>query len=182
MLNPNAKLKPISVAEKIIKGTGHEMSNAVLYGVAEDGSYFELDRAPDVYDLLDRDYPYHDIVGLAVHTTGWAAPLNKDGGVDGQPSKHPERRRVALVTVKTAEGVFSALSFADNPDELITDENGSGQLSDALQECLLKMIWKGFWDLVEDSDGAIFGEYLESPDENNFGVAQESAVGEDHDF
>jgi hypothetical protein len=86
------------------------------------------------------------------------------------------------VTVKTAESVFSALSFADNPDELITDENGSGQLSDALQECLLKMIWKGFWDLVEDSDGAIFGEYLESPDENNFGVAQESAVGEDHDF
>ena len=138
MLNANAKLKPASVAEKIIKGTGHEMSNAILYGVTKDGSYFELGRAPDVYDLLDGEYPCTGIVGLAVHTTGWAAPLNKDGGVDGQPSKHPERRRVALVTVKTAEGVFSALSFADNPDELITDENGSGQLSDALKKCLLR--------------------------------------------
>ena len=134
----NAKLKPVSVAEKIIKGTGHEMSNAILYGVTEDGSYFELGRASDVYELLDREYPYNDIVGLAVHTTGWAAPLNKDGGVDGQPSKHPERRRVALATVLTAEGMYSALSFADNPDEIITDENGSGQLSDALKECLVR--------------------------------------------
>ena len=182
MLNPNAKLKPISVAEKIIKGTGHEMSNAVLYGVAEDGSYFELDRAPDVYDLLDRDYPYHDIVGLAIHTTGWAAPLNEHGEADGPPSKHPERKRVALVTVKTVEGFGSALSFADKPDEIITDEKGDGKLADALQECLLKMMWKGFWDLVENSDGPIFGEYLESPESDSFGIAEESATGVDHDF
>jgi len=182
MLNANAKLDPVSVAEKIIKGTEHIMFDAVLYGVTEDGSYLELGRAPDMYDLLDREYPYNDIVGLAVHTTGWAAPLNKDGGVDGQPSKHPERKRVALVTVMTAEGMCSALSFADNPDELITDDKGEGQLSDALKECLLKMMWQGFWALVEDSDGPIFGEYLESPDTDNFAVAEESTVEEDHDF
>jgi len=29
MLNANAKLDPVSVAEKIIKNTGHEMHNAV---------------------------------------------------------------------------------------------------------------------------------------------------------
>jgi hypothetical protein len=132
-------MKPISVAEKIIKDTGHEMSNAVLYGVTEDGSNFELGRAPDLYDLLDNTYSSKGVVGLAVHTTGWAAPLNKEGGVDGQPSKHPERRRVALVTVMTTEGMGSALSFADDPDEIITDDSGTGQLSDALKECLLRL-------------------------------------------
>ena len=139
MLNANAKLDPVSVAEKIIKGTGHEMHNAVLYGVSEDGSYSELDRAPDIYDLLGREYPYTGLVGLAVHTTGWAAPLNSDGEVEGAPSKHPERRRVALVAVMTAEGMGSALSFADDPDEIITDSSGTGQLSDALKECLLRL-------------------------------------------
>jgi len=181
MLNANAKLNPISIAEEMIKGTEHWMTNAILYGVNEDGSYLELDSAPDIYDLLGREYPYTGLVGLAVHTTGWAAPLNEHGESDGQPSKHPERRRVALVTVKTAEGLGSALSFADNPDEIVTDDHGEGDLSDALQECLLKMMWQGFWALVEDSDGPIFGEYLESPDTDNFAVAEESTVG-DHDF
>jgi hypothetical protein len=132
-------ITPISVAENIIKNTGHEMSNAVLYGVTEDGSNFELGRAPDVYDLLDGEYPSAGVVGLAVHTTGWAAPLNSDGEVEGAPSKHPERRRVALVAVMTAEGMGSALSFADDPDEIITDSSGTGQLSDALKECLLRL-------------------------------------------
>ena len=182
MLNANVKLDPVSVAEKIIKNTRHEMNNAVLYGVTDDGSNFELGRAPDVYDRLDEKYPKTGVVGLAVHTTGWAAPLNEHGESDGQPSKHPERRRVALVTVKTVEGFGSALSFADNPDEIITDEKGDGKLADALQECLLKMMWKGYWDLVENSDGPIFGEYLESPDTDICGVAKELALGEDHDF
>jgi len=132
-------ITPISVAENIIKNTGHEMTNAVLYGVTEDGSNFELGRAPDVYDLLDGEYPSAGVVGLAIHTTGWAAPLNSDGEVEGAPSKHPERRRVALVTVMTAEGMGSALSFADDPDEVITDSSGTGQLSDALKECLLRL-------------------------------------------
>jgi hypothetical protein len=132
-------ITPISVAENIIKNTGHEMSNAALYGVTEDGSNFELGRAPDVYDLLDGEYPSTGVVGLAIHTTGWAAPLNSDGEVEGAPSKHPERRRVALVTVMTAEGMGSALSFADSPDELITESSGTGQLSDALKKCLLRL-------------------------------------------
>ena len=42
--------------------------------------------------------------------------------------------------------------------------------------------WQGGWAIVENSDGAIFGEYLESSDTDSFGVAEESTVGEDHDF
>lgn len=134
------KQTPISVAEKIIKNTRHEMNNAVLYGVTEDGSNFELGRAPDVYHLLDEKYPKIGVVGLAIHTTGWAAPLNSDGEAEGQPSKHPDRRRVALVSVVTTEGMGSALSFADDPNEIITDSNGAGQLADALKECLLRLL------------------------------------------
>ena len=158
------------------------MHNAVLYGVFENAFYFELDRAPDIYDLLDREYPSKGIIGLAVHTTGWAAALDSDSGFEGPASMHPERRRVALVTVKTVEGLGSALSFADDPGKIITDDKGGEKLSDALQECLLKMMWQGYWALVEDSDGAILGEYLESPDVDSFEVTEESTVGEDHDF
>lgn len=131
----NAKLKPVSVAEKIIKGTGHEMSNAILYGVTEDGSYFELGRASDVYELLDREYPYNDIVGLAVHTTGWAAPLDSDGESEGPASKHPDRRRIAMVAVLTTESMGSAMSIADDPDKILTEEVVAGALADALKEC-----------------------------------------------
>ena len=182
MLNANAKLNPVTVAEEIIKNTGHEMCNAVLYGVTKDGSYSELDRAPDIYDLLDQEYPYHDIVGLAVHTTGWAAPLNEHGESDMPPSKHPERRRVALVTVKTVEGFGGALSFADNPDEIKTDKKGDGKLADALQECLLKMMWQGYWELVEAGHGPFLDEYLESLDLDSFEVIEESTAVNDHDF
>ena len=151
MLNANVKLDPVSVAEKIIKGTGHEMHNAVFYGVSEDGSYSELDRAPDIYDLLGREYPYTGLVGLAVHTTGWAAPLNEHGESDGRPSKHPEPRRIALVLVITAEGDAYALSFADDPDDLEIDEGSDdGDLFHALRQCLSRISRQ-----MEDFDGLL---------------------------
>ena len=90
-----------------------------------------------------------------------------------QMTDTPERDEAFTEVVST---------LADSLFLILSDDKGEGQLSDALQECLLKMMWKGFWDLVENSYGPIFGDYLEGPDENNFGVAQESAVGEDHDF
>ena len=65
-----------------------------------------------------------------------------------------------------------ASTLADSQFLILPDEKGAGKLSDALQECLLKMMWKGYSELVEASDGAIFGEYLESPDMDSFGVAK----------
>ena len=73
-------------------------------------------------------------------------------------------------------------TLADSLFLILSDDKGDGKLADALQECLLKMMWKGFWDLVENSDGPIFGEYLESPETDSVGVAKESTAGEDHDF
>ena len=149
MLNANTKLKPISIATELIKGTGHAMDNAVVYGVTKDGSSFELGRGANVYDLLEGEFPSVGIVGLAVHTTGWAAPLNADGEADGRPSKHPERRRIALVLVITAEGDASALSFADDPDDLELDEGSDdGDLFHALRKCLSRISRQ-----MEDFDG-----------------------------
>ena len=73
-------------------------------------------------------------------------------------------------------------TLADSLFLVLSDDKGEGQLSDALQECLLKMMWQGYWALVENSEGGIFGEYLESPETDSVGVAKESTVGEDHDF
>ena len=73
-------------------------------------------------------------------------------------------------------------TLADSLFLVLSDDKGEGQLSDALQECLLKMMWQGYWALVENSEGGIFGEYLESPETDCVGVAKESTVGEDHDF
>ena len=130
---------PISVAEKIIKNTEHQMGNAVLYGVTEDGSNFELGRAPDIYDLLEGEYPSKGIVGLAIHTTGWAAPLNENGELDGTPSEHEDRRRVSLITTVTHEGSGSALAFADEADAIVGDPgSATGTLAEAIVDCWVR--------------------------------------------
>ena len=138
MLNANAKLNPISIAEEIIKGSGYEISDAVLYGVMECGSYFELGRAPDVFNLLEDDFPADGIIGLAVHLTGWAAPLDSDGESEGPASKHPDRKRMAMVAVLTTESMGSAMSIADDPDKILTEDVVAGALADALKECLAR--------------------------------------------
>lgn len=151
MLNSNTTLKPISIAAELIKGTGHAMGNAIVYGVTKDGSNFELSRGPNVYDLLEGEFPSVGIVGLAAHTTGWAAPLGPDGESECAPSAHPKRRRIALVLVITAEGGASALSFADDPNDLEIDEgSGDGDLVHALRKCLSRISRQ-----MEDFDGLL---------------------------
>jgi hypothetical protein len=69
----------------------------------------------------------------AIVTTGWAAPLNADGSVDGPPSQHEQRRRVRLVVVVADNGVASVLRFEDEPDEVVTDPgSATGSLAEAI--------------------------------------------------
>jgi hypothetical protein len=69
----------------------------------------------------------------AVVTTGWAAPLAADGTIEGAPSEHAERRRVRLIVVVADNGVASALRFADEPDDVITDPgSATGSLAEAI--------------------------------------------------
>ena len=111
------------------------LPEAGLYGVLETGETFLIGNGFDVYHLLSQkiDSPLQ-IAGLAVTTSGWAAPLNENKEVDGgQPSQHPDRKRVLLVALVTAEEILSAMRFADD-EEIITDTGGVGFLADALRE------------------------------------------------
>jgi hypothetical protein len=129
------------IAERMVRElnpTGQ--SKAELYGVLSTGETFEMGQSDDVYDLLDSIVEPNQlkIVGLAVTTSGWAAPLSEDGEVEGMPSRHPERRRVVLAALVTANEIMSAMRFADE-DEIITDTHGSGSLAVALRSALTRV-------------------------------------------
>lgn len=130
------------VAERMVRElplSDEGLSEAGLYGVLETGETFQIGSSPDVYDLLDIEVKSPlNIVGLAVTTSGWAAPLNADGEVEGAPSQHPERKRVLLVAVVTADELMSSMRFADS-EEVITDGNGTGALADALRDALARI-------------------------------------------
>lgn len=124
-----------------------EMSGARLYGITiqdralVQSEHFDsirlsfLGQHPDVYELLEAPSSslgrmFH---AAAIVTTGWAAPLNADGTIDGAPSAHALRRRVRLVAVVCDAGVASVLRFQDEPDDVITDTGtATGSLAEAI--------------------------------------------------
>lgn len=120
----------------------YQLSGARLYGVhfGDKGEVVIdfISEHGDVYDLLSNQHNAVVASGFAytlVVTTGWAAPLNADGEVEGAPSSHPNRRRVRLAVVANRESVASVLRFADQPNEPITDPgDATGSLADAIKQ------------------------------------------------
>lgn len=121
------------------------IDNAKAYGIYKDeAGQMEsrlIKHQPDIYDLLQdmyKDKSYSGYEYISLFTTGWAAPLNKDGDVDEAPSKHPQRRRVTLVIcadVNAKSIIGSVLEFEDEPDEKVYDFNqATGSLADALSQ------------------------------------------------
>lgn len=110
-------------------------TEAELYGITKQEQFVKIASADDVYQMLNNAYNCENYVGLSIHTTGMAAPLNENGEIDVPPSEHPYKRRVSLISVITDEGFGSALAFADD-GEIITDAGeASGSLADALLIC-----------------------------------------------
>jgi hypothetical protein len=77
--------------------------------------------------------------GLGVVCFGWAAPAPPDisrGTVaeDDRPSRHPDRRRVRVVTIVDRSGREEATASLD--DGTVIDEPGSGIVSDAVRRAL----------------------------------------------
>ena len=137
-----------TITENIIFDSPMKLAQAVLYGVTTDGGMVELGRSPDVYELLDTcEFPENDnIIGIAVHTTGWAAPLNPETGeTDGRPSEHAERRWVVLVVTLTFNGFCSATKFATQRRGFVLEETNfhdttaSGEIWDAMNVCIEKL-------------------------------------------
>lgn len=119
------------------------MDTARLYAVSLD-THGEVTttlvaRHPDIYTLLDDTDP--DLLAsegakfVLIATTGWAAPLNEYGEAEGAPSQHAQRRRVRLMVCASRDSVASVLRFADEPDNIVTDEGAAtGSLNDAVRE------------------------------------------------
>ena len=131
-----------SLLSKGDEPTPFVMEGAHLYGVdyTPEGApkLMFIESHADVYDLLSNDYNAliaSNYAWTLVVTTGWAAPLGADGKVDKAPSQHEQRRRVRLACIANRQSVASVLRFADEPDDVITDEgNASGSLADAIQQ------------------------------------------------
>lgn len=120
-----------------------QMEEAVTFAFTNDGIRI-LTRDGDAYEALEMvtdTYLKEYELGIGIITTGWASPLNADGNPDGAPSQHPLRRRVRLVScVDTKKQMASSLRFADEPDDLITDESGTGSLANALMTAIAFLV------------------------------------------
>jgi len=128
------------ITEKIITDTPMSLPQAVLYGVDTNGETVELGRNPDIYELLEQDWKNDNhLVGIAIHTTGWAAPL-VNGEVDGKPSAHPDRVRVALVATVTTLGFCSAIAFADGRETVFEENAPEGSLWEAMNDCVDRLV------------------------------------------
>lgn len=95
---------------------------------------------PDVYELVDNINNDKLIANtafdyFALLTTGWAAPLDSDGNVNGAPSKHPERRRVSLLVAVDTDNdnsIVSAIKFADDDNVVYDYGQATGSLAEAI--------------------------------------------------
>lgn len=134
-------METLSITENKVKEIDlNTISDAELFGVLATGETFQIALGADIYELLDdvREKSPLAISGLGVVTSGWACPLDENGEATTAPSLHPERKRVGLVTLITAEGLVSSMKFADG-DEVISDTTGQGSLAIALNEAFVRL-------------------------------------------
>ena len=121
-----------------------DMDNAVAFAYTVEGGVRELCKDADVYAALRAAafaplLPGEDGVGCV--TTGWASPLSEDGEPEGQPSKHPLRKRRQLVAVTDRElKGASIVRFDDEEAETFLSSDGSGQLTEALHGAMRIML------------------------------------------
>lgn len=132
-------LKAEVYAEKFIKDflslhKEYDLPKSQLWGIKNDGQTYLISQDRDVYDLLRNSmiYDTSECIGVIVHTTGWAAPLNKEGDIDAPPSEHLERRRIALAACVTHQSVGSALYFIDTQETILDPGSATGSLAEAL--------------------------------------------------
>jgi hypothetical protein len=110
----------------------HELSASQLWAIKTDDTFHLLTAHPDVYEMLQSEFNLSSYKGVIIHTTGWAAPLGENGELEGAPSKHDLRRRVALAACVTSSSVGSALSFSDDKEIILDPGSATGSLADAL--------------------------------------------------
>lgn len=121
-------------------------ATAVAYGITKDTDnnlvYKIIGEGLDVYDLIESindDKSQMNSNYVTLKTTGWAAPLNSKGEVEGAPSEHPERKRVRLfvsVDIDNKEVLGSSLEF-EGENEIIYDLNSA---TGSLQMAIVSLV------------------------------------------
>lgn len=94
----------------------------------------------DVYEglgVFGNDPLSVDAVGLGVVTTGWAAPINDEYGIDTPPSERPDRVRVILYHAANVGGDHWGVLDMKGAPEQIESRNQAGSLLDAVHLALL---------------------------------------------
>lgn len=95
----------------------------------------------DIYEML-TDEKAVDIArkaqssgAIAIFTCGWAAPHNPLDNDENEiaPSKHPARRRVAIMLVASPNGDI-VTSMRMDSDDLIVNSEGKGSIAEAIDE------------------------------------------------
>ena len=119
-----------------------EITVAKAYGIKMNSSN-ELEavlikKHEDVYELIEDlslDKIYLNYSFLSLVTTGWAAPLGKDGEVEGLPSQHKDKRRVTLVSaldINAKEIYGSIIEFKDTDERVFDFNDATGLLANAI--------------------------------------------------
>jgi hypothetical protein len=119
-----------------------EITVAKAYGIKMNSNN-ELEAVlikshPDIYELLEDlslDKIYLNYSFLSLVTTGWAAPLGKDGEVEGLPSQHKDKRRVTLVSaldINAKEIYGSIIEFKDTDERVFDFNDATGLLANAI--------------------------------------------------
>jgi hypothetical protein len=107
----------------------------------------------DVYEALDiytteRTNSTDKPSAVVITTTGWAAPLGKNGEVEGRPSEHAQRIRcVVRFAMELDNGGFVSRVTLHRPEGLeVQDDFGSatGSLADALNVVAVTL-WGREW-------------------------------------
>jgi hypothetical protein len=131
------KARDLFVALGSEGGDRFELGSAHFWAVKRNGSHRLITTHADVYEGCEN-LPLSFVLAegdeaIALETCGWASPLD-DNDDDIAPSQHPKRRRVRLLALITRRfEMASALGFADDADEIVTDAGQAvGTLADAL--------------------------------------------------
>lgn len=135
MGNPMERVKALNDAQDSFR-----MDEAVVV-FDHNGEFREVVKDGDIYTALTMVKALGsnwNADGMAVITTGWAAPLN-NGEVEGAPSEHPDRQRVRLTCYISNDGVASALSFENGDDTVYDEGDAVGRLADMIQDAWLSL-------------------------------------------
>ena len=138
----NKQEKTLEIIHNLLDFDKSEES-AIAYGItksrdSDDLQYKIIASNSDIYDLigeLNEDKIYMTNHYLTLKTTGWAAPLNDKGEVEGSPSQHPKRRRVRLfisVDILDRSVLGSSVQFEDDEEIVYDNGNATGALAEAL--------------------------------------------------